>query len=220
MKIITKLKYVLKLFIFATFISERFFYYTQFKAEESDKKNIHHEIVRGYEIDFSKVDSIFSDHQLFKLPYVRKNFDEIKNFLINYWNLNYPSVTKHTHSKDSNHTYSDRVIDIDLKFKFYFLTAYDFLMTTVLVYFLYNESKIAGLLFFFDVCLKNYCLINDPSFNIEIMNLVKAHFNFKELSYFLYRGQLNILKIFNFFFTSFYMFFLFFLRKKINFPKF
>ena len=214
MKICTLLKYVLKIIIFTTFIGERFFYYKKFIVEKSDKKNIHHELVGGWEIDFSKVDSKFSDHQFFKLPYASKITDEIKKYLVYYWNLHYNSPpTRHTHSKDSVHTFSDKVIDNDMRFKFYFLTGYDFTMMTVLIYFLFSESKIAGLLYLCDVCLKNYCLFYDPSFNSQLKNLVTAHFNFKEFSDYICQDLLNILKIVNFFSTFFFMFSRFLFRE-------
>jgi hypothetical protein len=205
MKIIKFLKFILKLIIITTFLSERFLYYKQFKAEETKVKSIHHQLLGGWEIDFGKVDLKYDDHPLFKLPYTKKMIDKLREFVMHKMNLNQTvSHVKHTHKGDSVHTYSNKIIDVDIKFKFYFLTAHDMLVFTILLFTLITDSKIAGLFFFFDSFLKCLSVLKDPSFNQLLIHIYSA--KYEKLLNYVFTEQANSLKLVNFASTFVYYF--------------
>jgi hypothetical protein len=213
MKKITIFKFILKVFIVATFFSERFLYYKEFKADESIVKSIHHDIVKGWEIDFGKLDKKFSNHQLFKLPYASKFVGELESFLMHHTNLNQTvSHTHHRHASDSVHVYSNKVIDVDSKFKFNFLTAYDILVVTLLLFTVIQESKLAGLLYFLDIALKIYALFYDPTFNHQLVHLFTGQLD--KFLLFLLNEKSDLLKAVNFLSTFVYLMIDFMVRKK------
>lgn len=203
MKIITILKFFLELVILSSFLSERFLYYKQFSPDKSDNKSIHHELVKGWEIDFSKVDTKYVEHHLFKLPKTKKLANGFKEYLINHFDLNTTiSHQKHIHGDDTTHTYYNKVIDIDTKFKFYFLTLYDILITTLLIFSLFFNSKIGGLFYLFDISLKIFGMFYEPSFNHQFVHL----FSGKAIIFveYLLKENPDSLKIINFMSTVFY----------------
>jgi hypothetical protein len=215
MKKLTIFKYLLKIFIMATFLSERFLFYRDFKAEESNVKNVHHEILKGWEIDFGKLDKKFANHHLFILPYSSEIVLKIENFFISHTNLNQTvSHTHHKHANDTTHTYANKLIDVDSKFKFHFLTAYDILISTLLIFSIIQGSNFAGLIYFLDIALKNYGLFFDIFFNQQLVNLFNGQF--KEFFSFLINEKSDLLKILNFLITFVYLLIVIIVKKKRN----
>jgi len=213
MKILTIFKFLLKILIIATFFNERILYYRDFKAEESNVKSVHHEIVHGWEIDFGKLDKKFANHHFFRLPFSSNIVLKIENFLISHTNLNQTvSHTHHRHANDSTHTYANKLIDVDSKFKFHFLTAYDMLISTILILSIIQESNLAGLIYFFDIALKNYGLFFDISFNQQLVHLFNG--KYKDFLTFLINEKSDLLKILNFLITFVYLLIVFTVRKK------
>ena len=136
-------KKTLKFLILGLFLLDRLFVYRDLKAKESIYgKDLHHEIIKGYEVDFGKLNEKYDTHHFFYVPFAKKTVGNGLDYIMHKFNLNQTLEHQgHSHADDMTHDFQNKLIDIDSKYKFFFLTAYDILMIT-LMYFLFSKDSL------------------------------------------------------------------------------
>ncbi len=154
----TIFKSVLKMAIVILFLTERSWYYNRMKA--SNSLHLHHEILPGFDVDYKEVDKMYENHQLFNVPLIKPMIEGIKSFVEHHTNLN-KSVEheKHSHLQNILRTFQNKLVDLDIKFEFFFITAYDLLISSFLVIFVFSESLIFNAFLINDTTLKLISLV-------------------------------------------------------------
>jgi hypothetical protein len=136
-------KKTLKFLILGLFLLDRLLVYRDLKAKESILgKDLHHELIKGYEVDFGKLNEKYDTHHLFNIPFTKKIVGNGLDYIMHKFNLNQTLKHQgHSHPDDMTHDFQNKLIDVDSKYKFFFLTAYDILMITF-IYFLINRDSL------------------------------------------------------------------------------
>lgn len=149
------MKKVLKFSIVALLLVERYWHYNGLLADDrKDTLDLHQEIL-GKDFNFHKIQRKYDNHQLFSIPFAKSVFNKFQNFIEHKINLN-QTVSHHGHSHimDIFHTNNNKLNDLDSKFQFFFLTAYDLLMLTFLFLAFTKDSLVWLLPLLFDSGLK------------------------------------------------------------------
>jgi hypothetical protein len=151
------LKKTLKFIILILFLYDKFILYKEIKAKEyTFNLDLHHTLFMGFDVNLSNLNDSFKSHQIFKIPYAQSMVEKVMNKITHLFNINETySHEGHSHPKhDFTHNFKNRLIDLESKFKFYFLTAYDLLMMTFLYYLFSKDSLVGNIILLFNVGLK------------------------------------------------------------------
>lgn len=150
-------KKILKFFILTLFLFDRFVVYKDIKAKEYVfNLDLHHTIFDGFDVNLRDLNESFKSHQLFKIPYAQTIVEKVMNKISHLFNINQTYTHDgHSHPKhDLTHNFKNRLIDIESKFKFFYLTVYDLLMLLFLYYLIRKDSLVGNISLLFDVGLK------------------------------------------------------------------
>jgi hypothetical protein len=160
----TVFKSLLKMAVIILFLTERSWYYEQMKTQPSDVFHIHHEILPAFDVDYKRVDTLYESHQIFNLPFTKWTAEKMKEFVEHHTNLNQTlEHQKHSHMQNLLRTFKNKLVDLDIKYEFFFITAYDLLIFSLLVFFVLSNSLIVELILINDTLLKIFTLLKESA---------------------------------------------------------
>jgi hypothetical protein len=151
------IKKTLKIIILALFLYDRFIVYKDIKAKESFfNKDLHHTVLKGFDVNLNSLKETFKSHQIFKIPFVQRIVEKGLNWYTSMFNIN-QTYTHEGHShplNDFTHNFKNRLIALETNFKFYFITVYNLLMMALLYKLFTKDSIIGNSVLLFDTALK------------------------------------------------------------------
>jgi hypothetical protein len=141
----TLIKKLIKFLILASFIIDKVYFYQELKIVKTDKTIV------AYELDISKINLSYNSHHLMSVSIIRTILEKLKEFFIRPNKVPEP------------------------EYNFLFLTAYNFLIFTILIIVVCSDRFFLKILVLFDAFLRLKVLILN-SFIKDLINIFDLNF--------------------------------------------